>query len=59
MTIKNKVFHLNSQFTKELPAAGDTIDSIFISGYASVTVPDRVGDIVPSTAWKGGMVNYL
>jgi HK97 family phage prohead protease/HK97 family phage major capsid protein len=60
MTIKNKVVHLNSQFTKDaLPMAGDKIDNIFISGYASVNVPDRDGDIVPSSVWEKGMMNYL
>jgi HK97 family phage prohead protease/HK97 family phage major capsid protein len=60
MTIKDKVFHLSSQFTKELlPTADETIDSIFISGYASVNSPDRVGDVVPSSVWEKGMVNYL
>lgn len=59
MTIKNKVISLNSQFTKELPSADETIDSIFISGYASVNSPDRVGDVVPSSVWDKGMANYL
>jgi HK97 family phage prohead protease/HK97 family phage major capsid protein len=59
MTIKDKVFNLNSQFTKELPTADETIDSIFISGYASVNTPDRVGDVVPSSVWEKGMQNYL
>jgi len=59
MTIKNKVFHLDSLFTKELPTATDTIESIFISGYASVNSPDRAGDVVPSSVWEKGMVNYL
>jgi HK97 family phage prohead protease len=57
--INNKVFHLNSQFTKELPATSDTIDSIFISGYASAAVPDRDGDIIPSSVWAKGIQNYL
>lgn len=59
MTIKDKVFHLNSQFTKELPTADQTIDSVYISGYASVNAPDRAGDVVPSSVWETGMVNYL
>ena len=59
MTIKDKVFQLSSQFTKELPSVTDVIESIFISGYASVNSPDRVGDVVPSSVWEKGMVNYL
>lgn len=59
MTIKEKVFHLNSQFTKELPSADEPIDNIFISGYASVNVPDRAGDVIPSSVWANGMDNYL
>jgi HK97 family phage prohead protease/HK97 family phage major capsid protein len=59
MTIKDKVLNLSSQFTKELPTADETIDSIFISGYASVNTPDRVGDVVPSSVWDKGMMNYL
>jgi HK97 family phage prohead protease/HK97 family phage major capsid protein len=59
MTIKDKVFSLNSQFTKELPSAEGAIESIFISGYASVNSPDRVGDVVPSSVWDKGMTNYL
>jgi HK97 family phage prohead protease/HK97 family phage major capsid protein len=59
MSIKDKVFHLNSQFTKELPTADETIDSIFISGYASANTPDRVGDVIPSSTWAKGMENYL
>lgn len=59
MTIKDKIFTLDSQFTKELPSSDDKIDSIFISGYASVNVPDRAGDVVPSSVWAKGMENYL
>lgn len=59
MTIIDKVFTLDSQFTKELPAADEVIDNIFISGYASVNVPDRAGDVVPSSVWSKGMANYL
>ncbi len=59
MTIKDKVFSLNSQFIKELPKAEDGIESIFISGYASVNAPDRDGDVVPSSVWEKGMTNYL
>jgi HK97 family phage prohead protease/HK97 family phage major capsid protein len=59
MAIKDKVFHLTSQFTKELPTTDETIDSIYISGYASVNTVDRVGDVVPSSVWESGMENYL
>ena len=59
MTNRNKIFYLDSQFTKELPSADDKIDSIFISGYASTNVPDRVGDVIPSSAWESGVKNYL
>ena len=59
MTIIDKVLHLNSQFTKELPTADESIDSIYISGYASVNSVDRVGDVVPSSVWESGMENYL
>ncbi len=59
MDIKNKVLNLSSQFTKDLPKADDPIDNIFISGYASVNVPDRAGDVVLSSAWEKGMENYL
>lgn len=58
MTIKDKVFTLDSHFTKELPSADEKIDNIFISGYASVNSPDRAGDVVPSSVWEKGMENY-
>ena len=59
MTIKNKVFHLDSQFTKELPTADEKIDSIYISGYASSSNVDRAGDVIPSSVWEAGIKNYL
>lgn len=60
MTIKNKVLTLSSQFTKEaLPSSDEPIDNVYISGYASVNVPDRAGDVVPSSVWNAGMENYL
>ena len=59
MTIKNKVIHLDSQFIKELPTAADTIDSIYISGYASANSVDRSGDVIPSSVWEEGLKNYL
>ena len=56
---QNKVLYVNSTFTKELPAANETIDSIFIVGYASTTDVDRSGDVVPSRVWEAGIKNYL
>jgi HK97 family phage prohead protease/HK97 family phage major capsid protein len=56
---KNKVLFINSAFTKELPAADDKIDSIFIEGYASTNDTDRGGDVVPVSVWEAGMKNYL
>ena len=57
---KNKVLFVNSTFTaKELPAAGDKIDSIFIEGYASTNDIDRSGDIIPTSVWEAGIKNYL
>src|SRR5665648_404991 len=56
---KNKVLYINSAFTKELPQAGDTIDSIFIEGYASTVDIDRSGDVVAASVWEAGIKNYL
>lgn len=56
---KNKVLYLNSAFTKELPTATDTIDSIYIEGYASTIDIDRAGDVVPASVWEKGITNYL
>lgn len=57
--IKDKILYLNSTFSKELPTAGETIDSIFIEGYASTNDVDRAGDVVPAGVWEAGMTNYL
>ena len=57
--MKDKVLYLNSTFTKDLPTAAETIDSIFISGYANTTTVDRVGDVIPMTAWNKALENYL
>lgn len=57
--MKDKVLYLNSAFSKELPTATDSIDSIFIEGYASTNDVDRAGDIVPASVWEAGMKNYL
>jgi HK97 family phage prohead protease/HK97 family phage major capsid protein len=56
---KNKVLYLNSAFTKELPTAEDTIESIYIEGYASTNDVDRAGDVVPKSVWEKGIENYL
>ena len=57
---KNKVLFVNSTFTaKELPAAGDKIDSIFIEGYASTNDVDRSNDVIPTSVWEAGIKNYL
>lgn len=57
--IKGKVLQLDNIFTKELPTAGEPIESIFISGYASTNEVDRAGDVIPSSVWEAGMKNYL
>lgn len=59
MTIKDKVLYLNSTFKKELPQAGDTVDSIFIEGYASTNDVDRSGDVVSASVWEEGIQDYL
>lgn len=61
MDIKGKVLRLDSFFQKSvpLPSAGDSIDSIFIEGYANTTSVDRSGDVIPKTAWEKGLENYL
>lgn len=58
---KDKIVYLNQHFTKsaETPSADDVIDSIFIEGYANTTTVDRVGDIIPMTAWGKALDNYL
>ena len=56
---KEKVLFVNSTFTKQTPSAGDTIDSIYIEGYASTNDTDRSGDVIPSSVWEAGIQNYL
>jgi HK97 family phage prohead protease/HK97 family phage major capsid protein len=56
---KNKILYLNSVFSKELPAADDKIDSVYIEGYASTNDVDRAGDVVPVSVWEAGIKNYL
>jgi HK97 family phage prohead protease/HK97 family phage major capsid protein len=59
MVDKTKILYLNSAFTKDLPTAGETIESIYIEGYASTNDVDRAGDVVPVSVWEAGMKNYL
>jgi HK97 family phage prohead protease/HK97 family phage major capsid protein len=60
MVDKNKVLYINGAFTKKaLPSATETIESIFIEGYASTVDVDRGGDVVSASAWAKGMDNYL
>jgi HK97 family phage prohead protease/HK97 family phage major capsid protein len=61
MDIKGKVIRLDSVFQKSmpLPTAEETIDSIFIEGYANTTDVDRSGDVIPKTVWESGIQNYL
>jgi len=56
---KSKVLYLNSAFTKAASAKDETIESIFIEGYASTVDTDRSGDVVASGAWEKGIQNYL
>ena len=57
--IKNKIIHLDGLFKKELPSGTDVIDNINISGYASTNATDRAGDVIPTSVWEKGIVNYL
>lgn len=57
--MKDKVLYINSAFTKELPKEGETIESVFIEGYASTNDVDRAGDVVPTSVWEAGIKNYL
>jgi HK97 family phage prohead protease/HK97 family phage major capsid protein len=59
MVDKTKILYLNSAFTKELPTAGEDIESIYIEGYASTNDVDRMGDVVPVSVWEAGIKNYL
>lgn len=58
MTITNKILHVTSLFTKAAQEE-DSLDSVFIEGYANVATPDRGGDVIPATAWEDGMENFL
>jgi HK97 family phage prohead protease/HK97 family phage major capsid protein len=59
--LRNKVFHVTSQFQKDmpLPTTDGKIDSIYIEGYANTNNVDRSGDVIPSTVWEAGVENYL
>ncbi len=56
----NKVLQLESSFTtKSVAAEGDSIESLFVEGYASTNDIDRAGDVIPTSVWEKGMQNYL
>lgn len=59
--MNNKIIYLNQRFKKsaETPSADQPIDSISIEGYANSTSVDRVGDVIPMTAWEKALENYL
>lgn len=58
--IKEKVFYIGNTFAKsDLPAADDTIDSIFIEGYANTIDKDRAGDVIPAHVWELGIAQFL
>lgn len=51
----NKIFHIGSTFK-----AFEDGDDLHITGMASTSGTDRVGDIIETEAWtKGGLDNYL
>ena len=56
---KDKVLYVNSTFTKQTPTVGESIDSIYIEGYASTNDVDRSSDVIPSSVWEAGIQNYL
>jgi HK97 family phage prohead protease/HK97 family phage major capsid protein len=56
MDLKNKIFKVDSLFTKNI---NDTDETLHVEGYASVAVPDRAGDLIPTAVWDKGMSNYL
>lgn len=58
--IKEKIFYVGNTFSKsDLPAADDTIDSIFIEGYANTIDKDRAGDVIPAHVWELGIAQFL
>lgn len=52
----DKLLYLTSKFTA---ASTESDDSIYIEGYASTVDRDRQGDVIPVSAWKEGLYNYL
>lgn len=51
---------LNFEFDSIQKASDDDDDdTLKITGIASGTNKDRVGDVIPSTAWSGGLENFL
>lgn len=42
-----------------LPSGDEAITSINIEGYANTVQVDRVGDVIPATAWHKALENYL
>lgn len=59
MVDKNKILYLDNVFTKALPTSEESIDSIYIEGYASTADVDRHGDVIPPSVWEAGLENYL
>lgn len=59
--MKNKTLYLDSILVKRehLPAVEGEIESIIVEGFASTNDIDRQGDIVPTSVWEKGLVNYL
>lgn len=58
--IKEKVFFVGNTFEKStLPTNDDTIDSIFIEGYANTVDRDRAGDVIPAHVWELGITQFL
>lgn len=58
--IKEKIFFVGNTFEKSvLPTTDDTIDSIFIEGYANTVDRDRAGDVIPAHVWELGITQFL
>lgn len=52
--------NLNFDFEfSKIQKSSDGDDTLRISGVASGTNKDRVGDVIPSTAWLGGLANFI
>lgn len=56
---KNKLLHVDSSSFTTKSIEEDGITSIEIEGFASTTKEDRIGDVIPSTAWRKGVKEYL